>query len=67
MSDVSVLRYEVDHEGDISQLVYTFGGVEARASITPGSILDTSSLDCFAGKLHSVHDRVSEVCVTRDS
>jgi acetamidase/formamidase len=65
MSDVSVLRYEVDHEGDISQLVYTFGGVEARASITPGSILDTSSLDCFAGKVHSVHDRVSEVCDPR--
>jgi acetamidase/formamidase len=65
MSDVSVLRYEVDHEGDISQLVYTFGGVEARASITPGSILDTSSLDCFAGKVHSVHDHVSEVCDPR--
>lgn len=65
MSDASVLRYEVDHEGDISQLVYTFGGVDARASITPGSILDTSSLDCFAGKVHSVHDRVSEVCDPR--
>jgi acetamidase/formamidase len=65
MSDASVLRYEVDHEGDISQLVYTFGGVEARASIAPGSILDTSSLDCFAGKVHSVHDRVSEVCDPR--
>lgn len=65
MSDVSVLRYEVDHEGDISQLVYTFGGVEARASLAPGSILDTSSLDCFAGRVHSVHDRASEVCDPR--
>lgn len=65
MSDVSVLKYEVDHEGDVSQLVYTFGGVEARASIKPGSILDTSSLDCFAGKIHSVHDLVSEVCDPR--
>jgi acetamidase/formamidase len=65
MSDASVLRYEVDHDGDVSQLVYTFGGAEARASITPGSVLDTSSLDCFAGKVHSVHDRVSEVCDPR--
>jgi acetamidase/formamidase len=65
MSDVSVLKYEVDHEGDVSRLVYTFGGVEARASIKPGSILDTSSLDCFAGKIHSVHDHVSEVCDPR--
>ncbi|HEY5103645.1 MAG TPA: acetamidase/formamidase family protein, partial [Acidimicrobiales bacterium] len=65
MSDVSVLKYEVDHEGDVSQLVYTFGGVEARASIKPGSILDTSSLDCFAGKIHSVSDHVSEVCDPR--
>lgn len=65
MSDVSVLRYEVDHDGDVSQLVYTFGGVEARAAIKPGSIIDTSSLDCFAGKIHSVHDHVSEVCDPR--
>ncbi|HWD96870.1 MAG TPA: acetamidase/formamidase family protein [Acidimicrobiales bacterium] len=65
MSGVPVLRYEVDHEGDISQLVYTFGGVDARGSIAPGSVLDTSSLDCFAGKVRSVHDHVSEVCDPR--
>ncbi len=65
MSDASVLRYEVDHEGDISRLVYTFGGAEARASITPGSVLDTSSLDCFAGRVHSVDDHVSQVCDPR--
>lgn len=61
----SVLNYEMDHEGDVSRLVYTFGGVEARAALPPGSVLDTSSLDCFAGKIHSVHDRVSRVCDPR--
>jgi acetamidase/formamidase len=61
----TVLNYEMDHEGDVSRLVYTFGGVEAKATLAHGSVLDTSSLDCFAGKIHSVHDRVSEVCDPR--
>ena len=60
-----VLRYEMDHEGDLSQLVYTFGGAEARAAVFPGSVIDTSTLDCFAGAIHSVHDHVSEVCDPR--
>lgn len=60
-----VLNYEMDHEGDVSQLVYTFGGVDARASLAPGTIIDTSSLDCFAGKIRSEHDHASEVCDPR--
>ena len=60
-----VLRYEMDHEGDLSQLVDTFGGAEARAAVFPGSVIDTSTLDCFAGAIHSVHDHVSEVCDPR--
>ncbi len=61
----SVLKFEMDHEGDISQLVYTFGGVSAKAALAAGSVLDTSTLDCFAGKVHSVHDHVSQVCDPR--
>jgi acetamidase/formamidase len=60
-----VVTFEVDHEGDPHDLVYTLGGAEARASLVPGSILDTSTLDCFAGKVTSVHDHVSEVCDPR--
>ena len=60
-----VLVYDVDHEGDISQLVYTFGGVDARVSIAPGTVVDTSSLDCFAGKIRSEHDHASVVCDPR--
>ncbi len=60
-----VLTYEMDHEGDVSRLVYTFGGVDARVSLTPGTIVDTSSLDCFAGKIRSEHDHASEVCDPR--
>ena len=67
MSDATppVLIYEVDHEGDPAQLVYTFGGAQARASVAPGSVIDTSSLDCFAGRIRSEHDHASEVCDPR--
>ncbi len=60
-----VVSYEMDHEGDVSRLVYTFGGVEARSEVSPGSVLDTSSLDCFAGKIHTVQDLASVVCDPR--
>lgn len=41
----SEVPYAMDHEGDPSRLVYTFGGVEARASLQQGTILSTSTLD----------------------
>ena len=61
----SVVHYEVDHEGDPSRLVYTFGGVDARESLRPGTVLDTSTLDCFAGKIRTIDDHASEVCDPR--
>jgi acetamidase/formamidase len=42
-------------------LTYTFGGAEPVASLSPGSILDTSTLDAFAGRLRRAEDKVSEV------
>jgi acetamidase/formamidase len=60
-----VVRYEMDHDGDPSSLVYTLGGAEARASLRPGTVLDTSTLDCFAGRVRSVHDHVTAVCDPR--
>ena len=60
-----VLNYELNQEGDVSQLVYTFGGVDARASLAPGTFIDTSSLDCLAGKIRSEHDHAREVCDPR--
>jgi acetamidase/formamidase len=65
-SDIpEVVHYEMDHEGDPSRLVYTFGGADARATLRPGTVLDTSTLDCFAGKVRSIHDHASEVCDPR--
>lgn len=65
MAGVPVLRHEMDHDGDPSRLTYTFGGAEPVASLAAGSILDTSTLDCFAGRVRTVHDLVSEVCDPR--
>ncbi len=56
-----VLRHELATDIDPSRLTYTFGGAEAVASLLPGSILDTSTLDAFAGRLRRVEDKVSEV------
>ena len=60
-----IVRHEVDHDADPSRLTYTFGGRDAIASLAPGAILDTSTLDCFAGRVRSVHDHVSAVCDAR--
>jgi acetamidase/formamidase len=59
------LRWDLDDAADPASLVYTFGGVEARTSIRPGTLLSTSTLDCFAGQLTSGSDLVSEVCDPR--
>ena len=60
-----VLAHAVDPESDPARLVYTFGGVEPVASIAPGTILSTNTLDCFAGRVRSTTDRVSDVCDPR--
>jgi acetamidase/formamidase len=56
-----VLRHELGPDVDPRRLTYTFGGAEPVASLSPGSILDTSTLDAFAGRLRTVEDKVSEV------
>jgi acetamidase/formamidase len=61
----TALVHPVDHESDPARLVYTFGGAAPVASIKPGTILSTSTLDCFAGRVRSTSDRVSEVCDPR--
>jgi acetamidase/formamidase len=58
-------RWEPDPEADPAGLTYTFGGVEAVASLRPGTTLTTWTMDCFAGRVRSVTDRVSDVCDPR--
>ncbi len=41
---------------------WTFGGAPPVARITPGTVLDLYTEDCFAGRVRSEKDLVSEVC-----
>jgi acetamidase/formamidase len=44
------------------EYVWTFGGAAPLASIKPGTILEVFTEDCFAGRVRSERDLVSEVC-----
>jgi acetamidase/formamidase len=60
-----VLRFEPDAEGDPTKLAYTFGGFEPLVSVRPGTTVSTWTMDCFAGRVRSTSDLVSEVCDPR--
>ena len=62
-----VLRHEIDHDGDPLRRTYTFGGVDPVASIAPGSVLETSTLDAFGGRIRTAEQRASELFDTRYS
>ena len=44
------------------QYVWTFGGAAPLHRIKPGTILEVFTEDCFAGRVRSERDLVSEVC-----
>ncbi|MBL1106789.1 acetamidase/formamidase family protein [Streptomyces sp. 5-8] len=44
------------------QYAWTFGGAAPMARIAPGTVLDLYTEDCFAGRVRSEKDLVSEVC-----
>ncbi|MFF9507729.1 acetamidase/formamidase family protein [Streptomyces sp. NPDC014724] len=44
------------------EYAWTFGGVAPVARIEPGTFLDVYTEDCFAGRVRSEKDLVSEVC-----
>lgn len=59
------LRFEPDAEGDPTALAYTFGGFAPLVSVRPGTVISTWTLDCFAGRVRSTSDMVSQVCDPR--
>jgi amidase len=65
MTSEEVLRFEPDAEGDPTALAYTFGGFGPVASVRPGTVISTWTLDCFAGRVRSTSDLVSQVCDPR--
>ncbi|MEU6318817.1 acetamidase/formamidase family protein [Streptomyces sp. NPDC047009] len=44
------------------EYAWTFGGAPPVARIAPGAVLDLYTEDCFAGRVRSEKDLVSEVC-----
>ena len=60
-----MLRFEPDAEGDPAALAYTFGGFQPLVSVCPGTVVSTWTLDCFAGRVRSTAELVSQVCDPR--
>ncbi|MEU6413993.1 acetamidase/formamidase family protein [Microbispora sp. NPDC046933] len=60
-----MVSYDLDPDADPAGLTYTFGGAAPVLSIKPGTALSTWTRDCFAGRVRSASDRVSEVCDPR--
>ncbi|MEU3531599.1 acetamidase/formamidase family protein [Streptomyces murinus] len=44
------------------EYAWTFGGAAPVARVAPGTVLDLFTEDCFAGRVRSEKDLVSEVC-----
>lgn len=53
------LTWHVDPDGDPVALAYTFGGIPAATELAPRTLLRTSTLDCFAGRITTVGGRPS--------
>ncbi|GAA2442009.1 acetamidase/formamidase family protein [Streptomyces glaucus] len=58
MSDPRILTVRPEP----GEYAWTFGGVPPVARIAPGTVLDLYTEDCFAGRVRSEKDLVSEVC-----
>jgi acetamidase/formamidase len=58
VSDPEVLKFRPDP----SQYAWTFGGAAPVARVRPPVILEVFTEDCFAGKVRSETDLVSQVC-----
>jgi acetamidase/formamidase len=58
MSDPQVVPFRPS----AGQFAWTFGGAPPVATIQPGTILELWTEDCFAGRVRSQDDLVSQVC-----
>ncbi|CAM5592365.1 HTH-type transcriptional repressor PurR [Streptomyces fumanus] len=58
MSDPRILTVRPEP----GEYAWTFGGAAPVARIAPGTVLDLYTEDCFAGRVRSEKDLVSEVC-----
>ena len=52
----------IEYRPDPSEFAWTFGGASPVRTIKPGDALSLWTEDCFAGKVRTEHDLVSQVC-----
>jgi len=62
---IETRHHELDEDLPLTSLVYTFGGAGPVDTLRPGTVLRTSTLDAFAGRLRSANERPSVVCDPR--
>jgi acetamidase/formamidase len=60
-SPMDTCLWAPEPDGDPARLTYTFGGAEPVVSVRPGTVLDTWTLDCFAGAVRTSSDLPSAV------
>jgi acetamidase/formamidase len=65
MAHLPRLDFEIDEEQPASTLLYTFGGAEPVASVTPGTLISTRTRDAFAGALQRPGQLPSQVLDSR--
>jgi acetamidase/formamidase len=58
VSDPAVLRFRPEPD----QYAWTFGGAAPVARVKPPAVLELFTEDCFAGRVRSENDLVTEVC-----
>jgi len=58
MADFEVVAFRPEPD----QYAWTFGGAPPLLRIKPGTVMEVWTEDCFAGKVRSESDLVSEVC-----
>jgi hypothetical protein len=63
VTEPQVISFRPERE----QYAWTFGGVKPVARISPGTILELWTEDCFAGRVRGPDDLVSRVCEFRTS
>ena len=63
--DLEVCTWAPDPDGDPARLTYTFGGAAPVVGVRPGAVIDTWTLDCFAGAVRTADDLPSLVCNPR--
>lgn len=52
----------IEYRPDPSEFAWTFGGVSPIRKVKPGDALSVWTEDCFAGKIRTEQDLVSQVC-----